>query len=85
MAERLVEDIFTALDEQTVVVPGTDAAALIVPGPAGSPTAVLDQRKLLAARIEELQRGRVPARVCMLTVAASTTRSRPDPTTWTAV
>jgi transposase len=54
MAERLVEDIFTALDEQTVVVPGTDAAALIVPSLAGSLQAVLDQRKLLAARIEEL-------------------------------
>lgn len=54
MAERLVEDIFTALDEQTVVVPGTDAAALIVPSLAGSLTAVLDQRKLLAGRIEEL-------------------------------
>ncbi|MDQ0945989.1 transposase [Streptomyces sp. V1I1] len=54
MAERLVEDIFTALDEQTVVVPGTDAAALIVPSLAGSLTAVLDQRKVLAGRIEEL-------------------------------
>ncbi|MEY9969267.1 transposase [Streptacidiphilus sp. MAP12-16] len=54
MAERLVEDIFTALDEQTVVVPGTDAAALIVPSLAGSLTAVLDQRKVLATRIEEL-------------------------------
>ena len=54
MAERLVEDIFTALDEQTVVVPGTDAASLIVPSLAGSLQAVLDQRKLLAARIEEL-------------------------------
>lgn len=54
MAERLVEDIFTALDKQTVVVPGTDAAALIVPSLAGSLQAVLDQRKLLAARIEEL-------------------------------
>ncbi len=54
MAERLVEDIFTALDEQTVVVPGTDAAALIVPSLAGSLTSVLDQRKLLAGRIEEL-------------------------------
>lgn len=31
MAERLVEEIFAALDEQTVTVPGTDAAALIVP------------------------------------------------------
>ncbi|WP_331756267.1 IS110 family transposase (plasmid) [Streptomyces anulatus] len=54
MAERLVEDIFTALDEQTVVVPGTEAAALIVPSLASSLQAVLDQRKLLAGRIEEL-------------------------------
>ncbi|MER5686552.1 IS110 family transposase [Streptomyces sp. NPDC002205] len=54
MAERLVEDIFTALDEQTVVVPGTDAAALVVPSLASSLSSVLDQRKLLAARIEQL-------------------------------
>ncbi|WP_406292718.1 IS110 family transposase [Embleya sp. NBC_00888] len=54
MAERLVDDIFAALDEQTAVVPGTDATALIVPSLAGSLTAVLDQRKVLAARIEEL-------------------------------
>ncbi|MEU0358092.1 IS110 family transposase [Streptomyces cyaneofuscatus] len=54
MAERLVEDIFTALDEQTVVVPGTDAAGLIVPSLATSLSAVLDQRKILATRIEEL-------------------------------
>jgi transposase len=54
MAERLVNDVFTALDEQTVVVPGTDAAALIVPSLANQLKSVLDQRKLLAARIEEL-------------------------------
>ncbi|WP_351235348.1 IS110 family transposase [Streptomyces sp. NPDC002133] len=54
MAERLVEEIFDALDEQTVVVPGTDAAALILPSLARSLVSVLDQRKLLAARIEEL-------------------------------
>lgn len=54
MAERLVEDILTALDEQTVVVPGTDAAALVVPSLASSLTSVLHQRKLLAARIEQL-------------------------------
>lgn len=54
MAERLVEEIFAALDEQTVTVPGTEAAALIVPSLAASLTAVLDQRKLLAGRIEEL-------------------------------
>jgi transposase len=54
MAERLVEDIFTALDEQTVVVPGTDAAALIIPSLTSSLSAVLDQRKILATRIEQL-------------------------------
>ncbi|MFE4874617.1 IS110 family transposase [Streptomyces sp. NPDC056682] len=54
MAERLVDEVFTALDEQTVVVPGTDAASLIVPSLADSLQAVLDQRKLIAARIEEL-------------------------------
>ncbi|MEV6212313.1 IS110 family transposase [Kitasatospora sp. NPDC051914] len=54
LAERLVEDIFEALDEQSVVVPGTDAASLIIPSLASSLSSVLDQRKLLAARIEEL-------------------------------
>ncbi|MGA5278653.1 IS110 family transposase [Streptomyces cellulosae] len=54
MAERLVADIFDALDEQTVVVPGTEAFVLIVPSLAASLSAVLDQRKVLAARIEEL-------------------------------
>lgn len=54
LAERLVEEIFDALDEQSVVVPGTDAASLIVPSLAGSLSSVLDQRRLLASRIEEL-------------------------------
>ncbi len=54
MAERLIDDVFTALNEQTVVVPGTDAAALIIPSLASSLQAVLDQRKLLAHRLEEL-------------------------------
>jgi transposase len=54
IAERLVDDIFTALDEQTVVVPGTEAAALIVPSLASSLSAVTDQRKALASRVEEL-------------------------------
>ncbi|MBB5110025.1 hypothetical protein FHS40_009155 [Streptomyces spectabilis] len=54
MAARPTEDIFTALDEQTVVVPGTEAAALIAPGLARSLTAVLDQRRLLEKRLDEL-------------------------------
>ncbi|MER8188655.1 transposase, partial [Kitasatospora sp. NPDC094015] len=54
LAERLVEEIFDALEKQSVVVPGTEAASLIVPSLAGSLGSVLDQRKLLAARIEEL-------------------------------
>ncbi|MFJ1709957.1 IS110 family transposase [Kitasatospora sp. NPDC088346] len=54
LAERLVDEIIDALDEQSVVVPGTEAASLIIPSLAGSLTSVLDQRKLLAVRIEEL-------------------------------
>lgn len=54
MPERLVDEIFTALDEQTVIVSGTEAAALIVPSLAASLQAVLDQRKILATKIEEL-------------------------------
>ncbi len=50
MAERLVADIFDALGEQTVVVPGTEASALIVPSLAASFSAVLDQRKVLASK-----------------------------------
>lgn len=42
MAERLVKEIFAALDEQTVTVPRTEAAALIVLSLAGSLAAVLD-------------------------------------------
>ena len=54
MAMRLAADVFAALDEQTVVVPGTDAAAIIVPSLAASLRTVLDQRKALAKRVEEL-------------------------------
>ncbi|MBO8203535.1 IS110 family transposase [Streptomyces smyrnaeus] len=54
MAERLAGDILAALAGQTVTVPGTHAAGLIIPSLAGQMKAVLDQRKLLARRIEEL-------------------------------
>ncbi|MEV3857546.1 IS110 family transposase [Streptomyces sp. NPDC050095] len=54
MADRLTNEIFTALDEQTVVVPGTEAASLIVPSLARSLAGVLEQRRLLAKRLEEL-------------------------------
>lgn len=54
MTERRIEDIFTALDEQTATAPGTEAAALIVPSLAATPTSVFDQHKLPARRIEEL-------------------------------
>ncbi|MFD6273934.1 IS110 family RNA-guided transposase, partial [Nocardia asteroides] len=65
MAQRLIDDVFDALDEQTVVVPGTEAAALIVPSLAGSLTAVLEQRKLLAGRIEELLEAHPLSKVLM--------------------
>ncbi|MBR7832213.1 transposase [Actinospica durhamensis] len=54
IAERLAAEIRTALDEQTVMVPGTDAAALILPSLASSLRTVLDQRKTRVGNIEEL-------------------------------
>ncbi|MBR7838732.1 IS110 family transposase [Actinospica durhamensis] len=54
MAGRLAAEILAALCEQTVVVPGTNSAAIILPSLAASLRTVLDQRRKLAANIEEL-------------------------------
>ncbi|WP_434600093.1 IS110 family transposase [Streptomyces sp. A5-4] len=54
MYERLVDEIFNALDEQTVIVPGTRAATTIVPSLAAQLTAVLDQRRTLEGQISAL-------------------------------
>ncbi|WP_306193206.1 IS110 family transposase [Streptomyces sp. MK5] len=54
MATRLVDDIFTALEEQTVVVPGTATLDVIVPSLAKSLAAVHEQRRALEAQIEAL-------------------------------
>jgi transposase len=54
MAGRLAAEILASLDEQTVVVPGTNSAAIILPSLAASLRTVLDQRGKLAANIEEL-------------------------------
>lgn len=52
MTERLVEEIFATLDEQTVTAPGPEATALIAPSLAAPLTAVLDQRKPPAAGLD---------------------------------
>ncbi|SED59116.1 IS110 family transposase [Streptomyces sp. Ag109_O5-10] len=54
MATRLVDDVFDALDEQTVVVPGTNTLDVIVPSLAKSLTAVHEQRRALQTQIEAL-------------------------------
>lgn len=54
MAQRLVDDIFDALDEQTVVVPGTGTLDVIVPSLAKSLAAVHEQRQTLLTQIETL-------------------------------
>ncbi|MCF3960247.1 IS110 family transposase [Streptomyces fuscigenes] len=54
MAQRLVEDIFDALDEQTVIVPGTGTLDVIVPSLAKSLATVHEQRRALEVQIEGL-------------------------------
>ncbi|GIM64497.1 insertion element IS110 uncharacterized 43.6 kDa protein [Amorphoplanes auranticolor] len=52
MGERLVEQVMTALDEQTVTVPGTAAAEKILPRLADSLRDVLKQRDQVATEVE---------------------------------
>ncbi|MEU5614961.1 IS110 family transposase, partial [Streptomyces sparsogenes] len=54
MAQRLIDEVFTALDEQTVVVPGTGTLDIVIPSLARSLAAVHEQRRALEAQIEAL-------------------------------
>lgn len=54
LAERLVGDVFTALEEQTVVVAGTSAAATILPHLTESLRSILHHRDTVAAQVEHL-------------------------------
>jgi transposase len=63
MGTKLVADILTALEQQTVVVPGTTAADTILPRLAESLKTVLAQRKTVAAEVEEILDAHPLARV----------------------
>jgi transposase len=52
MGNKLVTAILTALDEQTVIVPGTAAADTVLPRLADSLKTVLQQRKTVATEVE---------------------------------
>jgi transposase len=54
MAARLVDAVVEALGAQTVVVPGTAAAATVLPHLARSLRSVYEQRKQVAAQVEEI-------------------------------
>ncbi|MBY8883115.1 IS110 family transposase [Streptomyces sp. PLK6-54] len=54
MATRLVDDIFAALDEQTVIAPGTGTLDIVVPSLARSLAAVHEQRRTLEVQISQL-------------------------------
>ncbi|GAB3890385.1 IS110 family transposase [Kibdelosporangium lantanae] len=54
VGEKLVDAILTALDEQTVTVPGTTAANTVLPRLADNLKTVLQQRKQVAAEVEEI-------------------------------
>lgn len=54
MAARLIDEVFEALGEQTVAVPGTGTLDLVVPSLARSLAAVHEQRRALKAQIGQL-------------------------------
>ena len=62
-AETLVDAIWTALGEQTVVVPGTKAVDEVLPKLAASLTDTLDQRAAIAAQVEEVLDAHLPLRL----------------------
>ncbi len=53
-AADLIEDLLTALAEQTVVVPGTTAAETVLPQLAASLRETPDQRATIAAQVEQV-------------------------------
>lgn len=54
MAARLIDEVFDALDEQTVVVPGTGTLDIVIPSLARSLGAVHEQRRATEAQINTL-------------------------------
>ncbi|MET8454054.1 hypothetical protein ABZV46_43870, partial [Streptomyces sp. NPDC005209] len=54
MATRLIDDVFDALDEQTVVVPGTGTLDIVIPSLARSLGAVHEQHRAAEAQISAL-------------------------------
>ncbi|RPE27205.1 transposase IS116/IS110/IS902 family protein [Streptomyces sp. Ag109_O5-1] len=54
MAKRLIDGVFEALDEQTVVVPGTGTLDVVIPSLARSLGAVHEQRRAAEAQITAL-------------------------------
>ncbi|WP_019549773.1 IS110 family transposase [Streptomyces sulphureus] len=54
MATRLIDDVFDALNEQTVVVPGTGTLDIVIPSLARSLGAVHDQRRATETQISAL-------------------------------
>ena len=54
LAPRMAEEIAEALAEQTVVVPGTRAAAIVIPSLARQLTEILEQRRTLEGQLSAL-------------------------------
>ena len=79
MGARLVEQIFTALDAQTVVVPGSTAAETILPKLADSLRDLLKQREQVAGQVEEVLDAH---RLAEVLISMCATRTRCWSTTW---
>ncbi|MDP9886033.1 transposase [Sinomonas atrocyanea] len=54
LAERLTQEVYTALGEQSVTVPGTDAAGVVIPILAEQLATLTRQRDEVAAQVEAL-------------------------------
>ncbi|MEY7980505.1 IS110 family transposase, partial [Streptomyces pilosus] len=87
MAARLIDEVFDALDEQTVVVPGTGTLDLVIPSLARSLTAIHEQRRALETQIGQLLEAHplsavltsIPGVAVRTAATIRDTRGRPNP------
>ena len=75
LADKLAAQITAALDEQTVVVTGTNAAAVVLPKLAAQLVTLRAQRDEVAAKVEELVDDH-PLHVVLMSMAASGDQDR---------
>ncbi len=82
MAQRLIDDVFGALDEQTVIVPGTGTLDIVIPSLAASLAAVHGRRRPAARMCSRSSTGPPSSPGSWPTTGSKCPRKRRSPRWW---